>query len=240
MRTGGRRLVRANAWIGALVLLGMGSGVVTGAGETRDPRIVQDMHLGFPTKMRTQGVTSGEVHLLLDIDATGTLVDHLIVAYTHYEFANEVSRTLPRWHYEPALVNGQPVASTVRLQINFGVSGMLVVDKRLPENPPEPGKFMFRARELSELDAVPKALVRVAPRNPASVSEASLVGRTRVEFYIDEEGCVRMPTVVSADDERLGWAALGAIAKWRFEIPRRGGFPVLVRARQDFVFEPEP
>ncbi len=47
-----------------------------------------------------------------------------------------------------------------------------------------------------------------------------------------------MPVVATTDDERLGWAALAAIAQWQFEVPTRGGYPVLARAIQEFVFDP--
>ena len=138
-----------------LATVGTGNGVVAGEEATRPTRIIQEVPLHFPLKLQSLGYTSGEVDVLLDIDA------------------------------------------------------------------------------------LPKPLVRVAPRNPAPLTEPSLTGRVRLEFYIDEEGNVRMPVVVTADDERLGWAAIGAVAKWRFEVPRRGGYPVLVRAQQDFFFAPE-
>lgn len=239
-----RTSLRVLAWVaiggGVLAVAGNASDQRTARPVTRPTRVVQEVEVEFPVKLRNLGYSHGEVDVLLDIDAAGTLQDHLIVAYTHYEFANEVSRVLGRWRYEAAVIDGVAVASTVRLQITFGVNGMLVVDKRAPGKPPEPGEFMFRARELRELDAMPKPLVRVSPRNPTPITESTtLTGRVRVEFYIDEEGAVRMPTVVTADHERLGWAALGAIAKWKFEIPRRGGYPVLVRAQQDFIFDGE-
>lgn len=204
----------------------------------RPPRLIKNGDFKFPRKLLAMGFTTGEVRVLLDIDTDGSLADHLIIAYTHYEFANEVSRTLARWRYEPAMIDNQPVASTLTLQVLFRVQGVLTIEKHAIEEPSEPGTFMFRARELAELDQLPRPLVRVAPQHPAPLFEPELCGRVRVEFYIDEQGKVRVPVVVRADDPRLGWAALGAIALWRFEIPRRGGHPVLVRAIQDFVFEP--
>jgi TonB family protein len=202
----------------------------------RPLRIIKQANLEFPPRLLAMGITSGEVRLFLSVAADGTLVDHLFVAFTHYEFSNEVSRTVPHWRYEPAEVDGRPIASTVALTVRFAVSGMVVLERHgLEELPEDASTTRFRARELHELDAVPRAVFKVTPPTPAY----AINGRVRVDFYIDENGNVRMPVVAAADDERLGWAAQAAIAKWQFEIPRRGGHPVLARASQVFVFTPD-
>lgn len=208
-----------------------------GPDGNRTLQIIKRARLGFPPRLIGAGITSGEVRLYLDVDAEGKLADHLIVAYTHYEFANAISRTVGRWRFLPAIVNGRAVASTVALNIRFEVNGVMVSEQRTAEAPPMSLRdFMFHARSLNDLDRLPKPVTVVAPTNPAAAGEPAITGRARVDFFIDEQGRVRMPVVASADDERLGWAALAAIAKWQFEVPVRGGFPVLARASQVFTF----
>lgn len=236
MKTGMRQL----AWALAMMMaLPGGEQVAIAAAKKpppdRPPRIRKQSDIKFPQRLIALGVTSGAVQLMLDVDADGTLADHLIVAFTHHEFANEVSRTVARWRYEPAIVNGRPIAATITLNIRFSTHGVVVRERQLMEEAPAPGEFEFRARSLSELDAVPRLLVRVEPMHPGG----DLRGRVRVAFFIDETGRVRMPTVIEADDPRLGWSVLGAVAKWEFEIPRRAGHPVLARATQVFVFADE-
>jgi TonB family protein len=62
-----------------------------------------------------------------------------------------------------------------------------------------------------------------------------------VEFYIDEQGNVRMAAVPreSAGDIYAA-AAVAAVEQWRFEPPLRKGRPVLVLAQQEFNFRPKP
>jgi TonB family protein len=58
-----------------------------------------------------------------------------------------------------------------------------------------------------------------------------------VQFYIDQEGKVRMPVLADVDcDLELAAAAYDAVRTWSFEPPTVKGRPVIVTARQKFVF----
>jgi outer membrane biosynthesis protein TonB len=219
---------------------GAGTEVRPAVDGDRPLRIIKDGEFEFPPRLLAAGIRSGEVRLLLHVDAHGELTDHLFVAFTHHEFANEMARTVPRWRFEPTIADGRPIACTVVLNVRFTMNGMVVLERHgLEDAPVDPAAFMFRARELRELDQVPPVVFSVVPPNPVGDDGAAITGRARVEFYIDERGDVRMPVVADADDERLGWVAAATIAKWQFEVPRRGGHPVLARASQVFVFRPD-
>jgi TonB family protein len=57
-----------------------------------------------------------------------------------------------------------------------------------------------------------------------------------IEFLVDEEGRARLPRSVTATDEAFAYAAMQAIAGWRFEPPTRGGRAVVVRVQIPMVF----
>jgi TonB family protein len=94
--------------------------------------------------------------------------------------------------------------------------------------------YIFQSFHLRDLDHIPTPVEVVAP-------VAKLEGAPRsvtVEFYIDEQGRVRMPAVDrEAADDTLAAAAVAAVEKWRFEPPVRKGRPVLVFAEQPFNFK---
>ena len=73
-----------------------------------------------------------------------------------------------------------------------------------------------------------------------SVNSDEKVHTVTVEFYIDEQGTVRMAAVPreSAGDVYAA-AAVAAVEQWRFEPPLRKGEPVLVLAQQEFKFRPK-
>jgi TonB family protein len=194
----------------------------------------------YPAREFTNGIRTGDVRMLLRIDPVGRLDDALVTAYSLPGFADEAQLAVKKWKFQPSRVDGDPAYATLEVQFQFNVNERLATAHIGPQEEAyfEAGKdqFQYEAVPLSELDHVPSPAHRVAPTYPQDWAARGLTGSVLVEFYIDETGRVRMPTVVSADHPELGWIALPAIGKWRFDPPTRKGKPVLVKAQQDFQF----
>jgi TonB family protein len=96
--------------------------------------------------------------------------------------------------------------------------------------------YVYRSRTLRELDRIPTPVHVVSPLSPSPVS-GEKKHTVAVDFYIDEKGEVRMPSVPRADVD-TPWAAcaLDAVRQWRFEPPLYRGQPALVFVRQQFNF----
>jgi TonB family protein len=58
-----------------------------------------------------------------------------------------------------------------------------------------------------------------------------------IEFFIDHDGGVQLPKIVSAKDQALGWAAATAMRRWVFDAPKRNGQPIYVRHQLAFEFK---
>jgi len=81
----------------------------------------------------------------------------------------------------------------------------------------------------------------VKPILPGGALSAGQERVVTVDFYIDEEGKVRVPAVDrDVAEDRLAAAAVSAVEQWRFEPPLRKGHPVLVQVQQDFRFVAKP
>ena len=100
----------------------------------------------------------------------------------------------------------------------------------------EAGQYQFHYVPLEKLDRAPAPVAGAAPAYPREWADRGIKGRVVMQYYIDETGRVRMPTVVSADSPQLGWAAVAAVQGWRFQPPTRKGVPVLAKADQTFRF----
>lgn len=197
----------------------------------------------FPVRLLTNGVTHGEVQLVLEVSTDGQLTDTLVAAYTHHEFAEEALRVINASRFTPGLVDGQPVISIVNYVFKFETSGVLAYQRIGMASRSEPkfgNEFEYRPHGVTTLDGPPSPRVHPAPIYPKKWSDEGRSGSVTVDFYIDEDGRPRVPLAVDAPDEYLASAAVAALKDWRFETPRHLGRPALAHAQQVFVFKLEP
>jgi len=205
--------------------------------------IRQSEPVGFPNGVLLQGIHSGKVRIVVSVDAEGRLVDHLVVAYTNAAFVKPVVEALKTWTYEPAKVHGRARASRVDLSFVFKSDLVVTVMNSdvsfLREIFGDQNEF--QPSLLRDLDHIPTPVHVVTPPIPDEVLTPGEERVVTVEFYIDQEGKVRVPAVSREDaDDRLAAAAVAAVEQWRFEPPLRRKQPVLVLAQQDFRFVAKP
>ena len=167
----------------------------------------------------------------MSVDAEGKLVDYLVLAYTHEAFAVAAVQAVKAWTYEPAKAKGRLCAS--RADLDFVFKSDLVVAVQNAESNYLEDVFgqqnVVQPSLLRNLDHIPTPIHVVSPINPDGVLEVGKERVVTVEFYIDQEGRVRMPSVSrEMADDQLAAAAGMAVEQWRFEPPLRGGRPVLV------------
>lgn len=216
-----------------------------GVDENAGIAINQTDVLVYPFSMMLSGIFSGEARVVISVDAAGQLSDTLVVGYTNAAFAEAAVGALKRWTFEPARAHGVARASRAHVLFTFknDMSAMVqslpgMADANALRSAGE--RYVYRACQLRDLDRIPIPAQVVAP----APSKGGLRGGKRtvtVEFYIDEEGRVRVPAIGRDEaDDTYAAAAVAAVEQWRFEPPVRKGRPVLVLARQDFTFVPKP
>jgi TonB family protein len=211
-------------------------------------KVIQTEQVIFPHRATNLGIREGEVRVSVQVDETGKLTDHLVTAYTHPLLADSAVTALKKWRYEPAWVRGEPRSATVDLVFQFESRGMVIVDLtvssyvQLRDLHLRPGAYSYGARTLRDLDRIPTPTKVVQPaysQERAQQQQEPVV--ITVEFYIDEQGRVRLPAVsrqTSEEHAEFAAAAVNAVSEWEFEPPLSRGQPVLVAARQDFNFRP--
>lgn len=204
-------------------------------------KIVAGPSAQYPARMLNEGVSHGTVRAVLHVDSTGKLVDYIMVAYTHVPFADEAERVIRRWKFVPPVVRGEPLDTIVEVGFNFEVNGVMLVQKFGLERTEVENLwgYEYQACSLKNLDRIPTPVNIVSPTYPKEWAEKGLVGSVVVDFYIDEQGKVRMAAAPSSADPMLAGIAVAAVNKWTFAPPTRKGRPVLVHARQVFDFQRE-
>lgn len=210
-------------------------------------QVHQRVPVRFPPRALNEGILHGEARLLLDVSSSGELVDVLVIGYTRREFADAALEAVTQWRFTPARIGGEAAASTITLNIRFNTSGVhAYVKAPLGSDEPaaSPGQqFVYLPASVAALDAIPAAIRRPRPMYLREWIKDGRTGTVTVEFYIDEKGRVRFPTVVGPADEYLAAAAIDAVKRWQFRPPTLQGRPVLTRVQQVFYFfpkEPDP
>ncbi len=217
-------------------------GRVHAPAEWQSLKIDQTVEPTFPQGLLQAGLTQGMVHLAINTDQTGKLVEWLVVGYTQKEFADAAVAAIKQWKFTPAELRGEPVGTTVELTFQFEAKGVVVSASSLSEVMESQtlrrmgAHYIYQPCSLRELDRIPTPMVTVAPAYPGELAERGVKGRVTVDFFIDETGAVRVPSVSIEDDSVLTSLAVSALRQWRFEPPTRNGRPVLVKASQVFSF----
>jgi len=212
----------------------------TAAFATSTPiRIEQTVEPRFPVALALSPILTGEARVIINVDDTGNLADLLVTSYSDKAFADEAVSMLKQWRYTAATVDGKPVGVRMELQFEFSAKGRVISLNVFDTVNTLFDKMGIRTVvtkvcRADELDQALAAVRLVSPPKPAGQDGArrSVV----IDFYVDDKGQPRMPVVLDSPSAVYAQAAVDALGQWRFSAPTRGGHPVAVRARQEFVF----
>lgn len=215
----------------------------------RPLRVIQTTDVRPNFGFHTDVPPHGEVQLAVMVEESGQLRDMLLLGSNHSVFTEAAVQGLQEWRFEPATSNGRPVAVRTVVRLAFQTHGRVIsisgadVLSGLTGYVLE-GRYQSRLVEADALDRPLRATQTRTPGFPLRLVGTFPPGaRTivTIDFYVDETGRPRMPVVLNPEHPLLSAAALDAFESWQFEPPLHDGAPVIVRARQDFVFfESEP
>ncbi len=179
----------------------------------------------------------GKATVVYVVGPTGRVVEVVAIEASHPEFGRALVAALETFVHEPAIKGGRPSVALQRFDQEFerDVYGVLGGggDRYLLEREAKKPEQIF---DLRDLDEPLKPLSRKPPGFPITGPKDVSSGSAMIEFLVDEEGRARLPRSVTATDEAFAYAAMQAIAGWRFEPPTRGGRAVVVRVQIPMVF----
>ena len=206
-------------------------------------KVHQTTEVLYPPELAHSGITHGEAQILLAISAEGKVVDTVVAAYTHERFAHAALQAIRKWRFEAPLIHGETVDAVIDIQVRFEVNKVLVVERiGIPafQQSDAADGFAYKPQSLRALDAIPTPVHVVQPIYPKEWSAQGMHGKVTVDFYIDETGAVRMPSVLTLPEyPLLAASAVTAVREWRFAPPLCQGRPVLVHCQQVLTFEPD-
>lgn len=237
-----KRFLR-HAWFAAFVPLVVVISWDSAAAEagTVPAKVIDEPVWTFPLAAERDGHFSGEVTAMVALDEEGHLTDWLVLRYTHPAFRDAVAAALPRHRFAPGRSRGEPAPVRMQMSFSFQKSGALVsrtmmdyLDDRMQAME---GRAEFRrVCPAAELDRPLSTTKVVTPSYPDELRARGEAGSVTIDFYVDEEGRVRLPAITSEDHPIFAREAVIALLQWRFEPPTSMGKPVIAHAKQTFNF----
>lgn len=213
------------------------------ASSSRDPVIQSMVQPVFPRWLLEQGISSGSVKLLVEVDSEGKVQDVLIIEARHQAFVDATLSALNHWKFLPRVVEGQNYGYVKPIKLDFDI-GQTVINlttmgftNHLTRTTDTGKAYDKNAVRMKDLDGIPKPQSMAPPKYTEDLQKLGLEGSVTVEFYIDDAGGVRVPYVAQGTGTQLDLLALDTVRGWRFEPPMSKGKPVLVKASQTFTFK---
>lgn len=206
-------------------------------------RVTKQVPAIYPVPLSRAGITKGEAAIICSIDSEGQLTDLMPLAYTHLGFFDAARMAVQQWEFAPARSQGRPHPVIQVFTFEFEAGGD-VVDINANDNM---ALFInrfsnsgdnYRVSKLAELDAIPTPIELVRPLYPETYVGSGIEGDVVIEFYIDENGDVRLPAVLEHNGIDFAATAVEAVRQWKFEPPMRDNKRVTAVAMQQFHFNP--
>ncbi len=215
--------------------------------KDRSAIVLKEVKPNFPLILKGTRIYEGAARIVFISGKDGEKRDFVVMAATHPAYSFEAIRTIKRWEISPAIINGQPVDSRFIVNIHFKQEGIIVINNAIGSTGDIRNNqlydFHYRITEIHELDEPLKTITTVMPYFPNDMILYERSGQALIEFFIDPDGNVLAPGILSSTNDQCAYSALDAIVEWKFEPPLKKRKPVYVRARQPFFFqfiEPPP
>jgi TonB family protein len=174
----------------------------------------------------------------LVIDPTGKIVRMTVLNAEAPDWAVLAARAMyGSWKVDPATRGGKACFAGVRTTVEFlpDGSGAVPVGPGVVALFRELTKAQPAVVQLADLDAPPHAYVQDRPA-PDWVPADKAHGRVVIDYFIDPEGDVLIPSVVSTPNPELGAFAAQLVQGWVFAPPQKGGKPITAHATVSLDF----
>lgn len=195
------------------------------------PRLLGTAFAVYPRAQLTAGQRA-RVEMGLVIDPTGRITRMTVLNADAPDWAVLAARAMyGSWKLEPAHRGGQPCYAGVRTSVEFipDGTGTVPVSAAVTELFRELTKAQPQVVQLTALDEPPHPYVQNRPA-PDWVPAEKAHGRVVIDYFIDPQGDVLIPAVVSAPNPELGAFAAQTVQGWVFAQPRQNGQAITAHA----------
>jgi len=200
----------------------------------------------YPYALLRDGV-EGDALVAFIISARGQVRGIKVISASRPEFGLALTAAVDTFRFDPALKQGRPTQTVMTREIHFYRDMINLSDIANRPGDDLADRDFYLVKKITQR---PETLVSAAtldhplhplstrgPVFPSSQYGNAQQGSALIDVVIDEEGRARIPRVISATDPAFAYAAIQAVASWRFEKPTVGGKSVTTQAEVPFEFK---
>jgi len=191
----------------------------------------------YPFELLTEKI-EGTATIQFAIDTNGRATGVTVFEASRPEFGKAAQAAVMASTYAPAFAD-QPEGDTAR-RANYrfllngkGEAPINDAARRLLAK----FKPSFEVTKFSQLDRPPARKVYPEPKLAPDTAKALGAGSAVVEVFIDADGKVLLPRIISATHEEFGYVAAQAVVDWKYESPEKGGKRTLAQGKLQINFE---
>ena len=139
--------------------------------------------------------------------------------------------------FNPATKAGLPVSALLSKEQVFDTNGSEGFISPGTQQMLDNLKSNITIYHTKDLDNKPKILFQVNPIYPGNLRADRVTGKALIRYFIDADGRVQLPEIVTATNDDFAWAALTAVSHWRFESPLKEANKVIILTETLIRFE---
>jgi len=177
-----------------------------------------------------RSVANGLVVVDVSLDATGAVAGVNVVRDIP-SLTSVVTSSIPSWKFTPALFQGKPVPSVMRIAAAFRPPAYFATGPAFPPLPPQGTSDPTRPA-----DAVPGIISAAYPQYPVN---AAMPGTVIIQITVGRSGAIQHTKLVR-DAPPFSHFTLDVLNRWRFQAPTPDGGPVPSNLAIAFVYAPLP
>lgn len=201
--------------------------------------VVRDYYAPVYPRSALEEKRKGKVLVKFLVSSTGEVERAEAAGNTDEDLMAAAVAAVSACGFFPAQRGGKPSPAWLEFDFNWSSRSHAPVNDRTERILKLMLKTPDKVVAFTKLDARAKLLVSQAPVVPPSRKIPPEGIEVRVDVVIDRSGVVRLPQAQHRSDRELGFAAVQAIAGWRFEVPRQHGLPVDAYVTIPIVFKPD-
>jgi TonB family protein len=200
-------------------------------GGVQQKKLIKQVPPIYPP-LAKQARIQGTVRLTAILAKDGTVKDVQLVS-GHPLLVPPALEAVRQWHYEPTLLNGQPVEVVTQVDVNFKLEGVKAGEEIWPEPsdgsafPRTPTEKGVRRIQVAGADQTEKLIHGPAAAYPPLAQQAGVGGVVRLRVLIEASGAVKEARPF-AGHPLLIPPALEAVRNYRYRATTVDGQPAEV------------